>query len=92
MDEKNLEDNIYDKIAKFMLITFVRLVIIGFFALVFCLFPIMLWELFTTISKEMGTEIEIDRFYSYIIIYSLTHIILYYFLILKKDKSSNDRL
>lgn len=85
MDEKNLEDNIYDKIAKFMLMTFFRLVIIGFFSLVVCLCPVMILELFTTISKEMGIEIEIDRFYSYIIIYSLTYIILYYFLILKKD-------
>ena len=92
MDAKNIKETRMERLTKFMIIQFVRIVFVGVFSMGFSLFPIAVCELFVMISNKIGYGIEISTQKVVIICYVATYIFIYYHLIIKNRNDSKNGL
>lgn len=96
MDAKNLKnkdkDSFGERLTQFLILNFVRAVIIGCFTLIACWFPIMIYFLFKgIISGDMIGSFKVDG-ETYLKFFGLTFLILFYLLVIKNPKRRNDRV
>lgn len=96
MDAKNLKnkdkDSFGERLTQFLILNFVRVVIIGCFTLIACWIPIMFYFLFNAIiSGDMINSFKMDG-ETYLKFFGLTFLILFYLLVVINSKRRNDKV
>lgn len=95
MDAKNINnqpETFGEKMLKFFVVNLVKLIIVGVFNVLFCGFIMMFVFLFQMITELAGYTFNLPIKKTLIICYIITYIFLFWYLVIKNDKSNNNRL
>lgn len=95
MDAKNIDnepENFGEKVMKFFVVNLVKAIIVGVFNLLFCAFVMMFVILFQMISELAGYTFNLPMQKTLIVCYILTYIFLFWYLVIKKENQSKNKV